>query len=255
MRKTSTEILRWVNEHRFYKYWYGGKRQKATRALAKELANENPAVWTNAYMLKAIKDVDAKAEVCDCSGFVCGAYDIPDIGTYHFPGKFKKCTGVIKPGMIAWRKGHCGIILDDEMHVAEMRSIDYDFSDCRKFSAAGFTDVFYSEEVVYDAPGIKQDRRIGWYYDDGKGWWFSPNGVTGDYLKTCWALINDRLFFFKADGYAATGFFTVDGKTYIATNDGIYYTCPDLSVRLVNESVADLTGIKFTKYRTERRRD
>lgn len=255
MRKTSTEILQWVNQHRHYKYWYGGKRQKATQVLAKELANENPAVWTNAYMLKAIKDIDAKAEVCDCSGFVCGAYDVPDIGTYSFPTTFKKCNGVIKPGMIAWRKGHCGIILDSEMHVAEMRSIDYDFCDYRTFATGGFTDVFYSADVIYDSEGIKQDRRIGWYYDNGIGWWFSPTGVTGDYLRNCWALINNRLFFFKQDGYVATGFFTVNGKTYISTNDGIYYTCTDLSVRLVDKSVADLTGISYSEHRTEGRRD
>ena len=115
-------------------YWYGAKRQIPTEELALSLRKNNPSVWTKDYLDAARADIVGPKLACDCSGLVCGAYAVPDIGTSQFPKKFTEYTGnSYIPGMIAWKKGHCGIIMNVHGTIAEMRGLKWDFYMGRSF--------------------------------------------------------------------------------------------------------------------------
>ena len=148
---TGVEIVKRAEQLKTFKYWYGGKRQLATVALANVLRKENPNVWTDAYYNKAMRDVMTGSHVCDCSGLVCYAYNIPDIGSYQLKEKYKVWKGKPKPGMIAWKKGHVGIIKDSQGHMIEMQGIDYDYNDTRYRKEAGCTTLLYDPNIDYDA--------------------------------------------------------------------------------------------------------
>lgn len=146
---TGYDIVRRAMELKDYKYWYGGKREKATLALAQRLKKENPSVWDEDYMLKAKIDISHGEKVCDCSGLVCYAYGIGDISSYGLKKKYKVWTGKPKPGMISWKPGHVGIIKTCSGKVIEMRGIDYDFTDTRYRKEAGLMTLLYDPNVEY----------------------------------------------------------------------------------------------------------
>lgn len=146
---TGHDIVNRAMELKDYKYWYGGKRQKATKALADTLQKQNPGVWTTSYRAKADADIKAGAMVCDCSGLVCYAYNISDIGSSAIRNKFKVWEGTPRPGMIAWKSGHVGIIKTCSGKVIEMRGIDYDFMDTRYRKTAGLMTLLYDPNVEY----------------------------------------------------------------------------------------------------------
>lgn len=131
------------------RYWYGAKRQIATKALADALKKQNPGTWTASYYKKALEDIDGKTRVCDCSGLVCYAYNIPDIGSSQIRNRFKVWKGTPRPGMIAWKSGHVGIIVTCSGKVAEMRGIDYDYQENRYRKTAGLTTLLYDPAVEY----------------------------------------------------------------------------------------------------------
>lgn len=146
---TGYDIVRKAMELKGMVYWYGGKRQKCTQELADRLQKENPNVWDTAYMKKAEKDIENFKYCCDCSGLVCYAYGIPDIGSYAIRDRYKVWTGKPKPGMIAWKPGHVGIIKTCSGKVIEMRGIDYDFMDTRYRKTAGLMTLLYDPNVEY----------------------------------------------------------------------------------------------------------
>ena len=69
--------------------------------------------------------------------------------------------------------------------------------------------------VVVLSNGSKAKPRpkysIGWNRDS-KGWWYSDTETT--YRKSTWSIINHHKYYFKDDGYAATGWQLIDGKWY-----------------------------------------
>lgn len=146
---TGHDIVNKAMELKACKYWYGGKRQKATKELADTLQKQNPTVWTATYRAKAEADIKAGAMVCDCSGLVCYAYGITDIGSSAIKEKYKVWTGSPRPGMIAWKQGHVGIIKTCSGKVIEMRGIDYDFCDTRYRKTAGLMTLLYDPNVEY----------------------------------------------------------------------------------------------------------
>ena len=147
---TGKEIVARAEQLKGYKYWYGGKRELATVPLANRLRKENPSVWDDAYYNKAMQDVINGKRVCDCSGLVCYAYGISDIGSYAIRDEYKVWNGKPKAGMIAWKKGHVGIIKDNQGHMIEMRGIDYDYCDTRYRKVAGCMTLLYDPNVNYD---------------------------------------------------------------------------------------------------------
>lgn len=221
MKKTAKEIIEWVDEHEYYKYWYGGKRQKATTVLAQTLMDRNPDVWTQNYYRKALADITNGETVCDCSGFVCGAYGIPDIGSSQLPSYF--CAwdkGTYIPGMIAWKKGHCGIIIDDKGHVAEMRGIDTDYCKSRTFAEAGFARILYSNVIDYTTTTDSLDHAIGWH-GSGTACWYSPGGKKGDYLRDGFYMIRGHVYYFGHDGYSKIGVQYICDVPYAFGYDGL----------------------------------
>ena len=202
MRKTSTAILEWVAQHRTFVYWYGGKRDKCTKALADALKRENPSVWTEFYYKEALKDVAAGYKCCDCSGFVCGAYSHPDIGTSAMQKAFSVWSGAPRAGMIAWKRGHCGIFLRDgwDSPIAEMRGLVYDFQCNRTFKTAGFTKVLYSKDVDYGR--FDDGTLVGWHVDS-IGYWYRHTKGTGPstYFHDTVQNICGHVYAFSHEGY------------------------------------------------------
>lgn len=197
-------------------YWYGAKRQPATLKLALSLKKNNPKVWTAEYLEAAKADIGKGKLVCDCSGLVCGAYGIPDIGTSQFVKKFVEYTGVSYiPGMIAWKKGHCGIIVDSHGTIAEMRGLKWDFCRSRTFPQVGFTKIFYNPEVTY--AGFN-DVKTGWSKTGDIWQYVKSNGryACNEFLK-----IGGSWYYFNTDCYMLTGYFRVDGKRYCSTENGL----------------------------------
>lgn len=203
MVKTSQEILSRVDSYKNYVYWYGGKRSRCTAALAVALKKQNPDVWTNEYYAKAMDDVAHNRMCCDCSGLVCGAYGIQDIGTAQFLPRFKVWGGIPKAGMIAWKKGHTGIFLLDgwDSPIAEMRGIDYDFQNNRTFKQAGFTAVLYDSRVSYSNINSRAHEEVGWHKDAG-GWWYRHTRGTGEetYFHDTIQVINNHVYAFNSYG-------------------------------------------------------
>lgn len=197
-------------------YWYGAKRQVPTEKLALSLRKSNPSVWTMEYLDAARADIGSTKLACDCSGFVCGAYAVPDIGTSQFSKKFVEYTGISYiPGMIAWKKGHCGIIIDTHGTIAEMRGLKWDFCTRRTFSSAGFTKIFYDPRVVYKG---FNDIQTGWRKIGDKWQYIKTNGYSAfnEFLK-----IDGKWYYFNADHFMVTGYFRVDGKRYCSTENGL----------------------------------
>ena len=197
-------------------YWYGAKRQIPTERLAQTLRRNNPSVWTMAYLDSARADIGGEKLACDCSGLVCGAYAIPDIGTSQFPKRFTEYTGCnYIPGMIAWKRGHCGIILDAYGTIAEMRGLKWDFCTNRTFVSADFTKIFYKPEIVYsgfnDSPGGWREISNGWQYVKANG-----RFACNEFLK-----IDGKWYYFDADCLMVTGYFRINGKRYCSTENGL----------------------------------
>ena len=210
------DICKRAAEWEGYKYWYGGKGEIASVALANRLRKENPATWTDSYYNKALKDIDGKQRVGDCSGLVCHAYDIGIISSYQIERKYQQWHDQPKNGMILWRTGHVGIY--DSGKVRELRGIDYDYC-FNDYNPAQWTKTLYDPNVVY-ATGIK----VGWTQENCK-WLYSKDGV--NYLKNVWERINNHWYYFGNDGYALTGSQIVDGKRcYFATlEDSVDFEC------------------------------
>lgn len=203
---TGKEIVEKARGFASFRYWYGGKREIATKALADRLKKENPGVWTETYYSRALKDIDGATRVCDCSGLVCACYGIKDVGSYQIAEKFKKWTGTPRAGMIAWKKGHVGIFLSDGWgaKIAEMRSQAYDYQETRTFADCGFTSVLYDPAVTY---GEEKDdgTAVGWH-KDGTGWWYRHTKGTGaaTYYHDVFEEINGRKYCFDSSGYICT---------------------------------------------------
>lgn len=205
MRTTAEGILNWVMKHRTYVYWYGGKRNKCTAALADVLRRENPSVWTESYYKAAMMDVVAGRVCCDCSGFVCGAYSYPDMGTSKMPEVFSVWKSAPCAGMIAWKPGHCGIFLADgwDSPIAEMRGLVYDFQCNRTFKEAGFTRVLYSKAVDYGR--FNDAALIGWRVDSIGHWFRHTPGVGPDtYFHDTVQNISGHVYAFNHDGYVVS---------------------------------------------------
>lgn len=210
-------------------YWYGAKRQVPTEELALSLRKYNPSVWTMDYLEAARADIGGVKLACDCSGLVCGAYAVPDIGTSQFPEKFTEYKGnCYIPGMIAWKKGHCGIIIDTNGTIAEMRGLKWDFCTKRTLTSAGFTKIFYDPSVIY--AGFN-DAGIGWRRASRYCKWeyIKPNGkrACGEFLK-----IDGKWYYFNDDGFMTTGYFRVDGKRYCSTENGLLKSGAVISTEL-----------------------
>lgn len=196
---TGKDICKRAAELKADKYWYGAKNQIATIELANRLRQENPSVWTYSYYAKAIKDIDGKTRVCDCSGLVCYAYQIGELSSYGLHDKYPVWGDAPKDGMILWRKGHVGIYEDG--HVHELRGIDYDYQ-LSPYEAERWSAVLYDPKVDYTDTAYP----IGWNMNMETGqWWYQYGPGKDDYYRNRIVRINGAYYGFSPDGYMVQG--------------------------------------------------
>lgn len=202
---TGKEIVARAKSLSGYKYWYGGKRELASKSLANRLRQESPNVWTESYYQTALKDVDGKNHVCDCSGLVCYAYGIGDISSSGIANKYTQWNGTPKAGMIGWKNGHVGIFSGDgwNAHIIEMRAQAYDYMCCRTYKECGFTKVFYDKKVNYTNTTQTSTQTAKGWYSDSNGWWYRHAEGTGanTYYHDTMQYINGHWYYFGSDGY------------------------------------------------------
>lgn len=220
MVSTAREILEGVNWFRINKpkYWYGGKGEVASKGLANRLKEENPSVWTETYYKTALKDIDGRTKVFDCSGMVCNVYGIKQIGSYQIRDRFEKWSHDPIPGMIAWRAGHVGIIVDSNGRMAEMRSQVYDFKENRTWKSAAMAEILYSPEIDY-----LNVQTMGWHNDEN-GYWFAYGNKRGEYYKNCFKHIDGVIYAFDEVGYVINGFVKFRGEFHLSTDYGLIIT-------------------------------
>jgi len=154
-----------------WKYWYGAKRQKATQSLLDTLKAQNPSYYTDNYVANCKIDIQNGVTVCDCSGFVCGLYQISDIGTSSFASKFNEFNYEPRNGMILWRSGHCGIYYEGTVLQMKNQVNDYYIE---KYVASQWSKTYYLDS--------KFDY-CGWQKDINNKWWLALS--TLDYVKQC----------------------------------------------------------------------
>lgn len=129
-----------------YKYWYGGSGQVANVALANQLRQSYPNIWTSAYYQKAMADIAAGVRVGDCSYLVSYAYDIPRTSSAGLRNTYPAWSGAPKDGMILWRPGHVGIYWSGK--VIELVGIDVDYREST-YVASKWEAILYDKNRTY----------------------------------------------------------------------------------------------------------
>lgn len=149
MVKTGKEAVEKALTYKSFAYWYGGKGQKCTDALLAGLSKSYSSIYTSTYRKKCREDIKKGKSCIDCSGLVCKAYGIADIGTYQIASdsRFLTWDGTPKEGMILWKWTHCGIYHDG--YVIEARGKDYGVTATRKYKSADWMRVYYMKGVSY----------------------------------------------------------------------------------------------------------
>lgn len=150
MITTGKKVVENALKYKSYAYWYGGKGQKCTEKLLYEMASLYPSIYTTAYKEKCQEDIKAGKKCIDCSGLVCKAYEIDDIGTYQMvtDARLTIWDGAPKNGMIVWRWTHCGIYTDG--YVIEARGKSYGVTTTRKYKSSDWQRIYYMSAVNYD---------------------------------------------------------------------------------------------------------
>lgn len=227
---TGKEVVRRARELHGFAYWYGGKGQLATSALAEQLRKDNPGVWTDSYFNTALKDVAAKRRVGDCSYLVCYAYNRSQIGSWAISEKYEVWEDKSNPkdGMILWRPGHVAIY--DDGKVLELASQSVDFR-IKEYVSMEWDKVLYSNKVDYDFEYEK-----GWHKDN-KGWWYAYGTRKGQYYKDSIRGLPDPFgleycgyYEFDSDGYLKLGPVKAEIGTTLYTEWGRYIISEDLEL-------------------------
>lgn len=114
-----------------YRYLYGGKGQNYTKALVQRLAKENPKTYTASLIKEALKDADKGFKAIDCSGFVCKALGIPNMGSGQIKSTAVEVLPVTKAnakeGMAIWKQGHIAYV-GDGLKIYEAKSTAADMA-------------------------------------------------------------------------------------------------------------------------------
>lgn len=177
-----------------YVYWYGGKGQKCTQQLLNTLAKQNPGTYSTTYINKAKKDITNGKTCIDCSGLVCKAYNISNIGSYQIHDTFKKInTKDASAGMVLWKPGHVALVVDDD-YIIEAKGIDYDVLVSKRVNN-NFNTGLYLEGVSYNKEYSK-----GWHTDE-VGKWYAWGEHKGCYFRNCYTIIDGKGYYFDDGGY------------------------------------------------------
>lgn len=142
-------------------YVYGFKYETVTKAKIESLSAQYPSVYTSSIKNMAVNKIGKTA--VDCSGFVCKAFAISNIGSSQLMAKMihkykVSDTSNILNGMLIWRNGHIGLIEVDENGIAwvlEAKGTAYDL--CRTlYSSRGKDFTYYGELSGIDYTNAKK---------------------------------------------------------------------------------------------------
>lgn len=192
-------------------YVYGAKYHDNPMTLAKldALRSQNSKVYSNSYYLKSMGVIRTSKGVIDCSGLVCYAHAMKDIGSWNIAdlGKtkpdewetFNYKTVVQEAGDILWHEGHVGLAIDST-HCIEARGIDYGV--VKTISAErNFKKIIRLKDTKSDCYA-----RIGWITEPDGRCWYAYDYPTGSYYHDCIEVIDGIAWLFDHDGYVAEGY-------------------------------------------------
>lgn len=183
-----------------YIYGFKYRDNPVKKSKIDTLRAQYSSVFTSAYYSKALTFVGKNA--IDCSGLVCYAWNIADIGSWNIhdlPSKDNKYKLVnvncdIPIGSALWKTGHCGIYIGDGKAI-EARGIDY---------GVCITDLMlraWEKAVIPSFESIQDDyKNLGWNKNEN-GWWYATGTKLGDYYKDCIATIDNKQYAFNINGY------------------------------------------------------
>lgn len=190
-----------------WKYIYGFKYKDnpVRRSTIDVLAKMYPATFSANYKKKAYALEGMNA--IDCSGLVCYAMGIDDIGStqileraegsnyYEVHDYYEHIALKDKAGMILWKRGHVGFYMGDYV-VIEARSMEYGVTTSK------LTDVWRGWEklIIPEYVPSGDYENIGWN-KDSVGWWYAYGHNKGEYYKSQIATIGNKSYAFNEDGY------------------------------------------------------
>ena len=202
MSKTSRELIEFCMGKLGTPYVFGMKGQVLTEALLKQLAAENPKVYTPQYITKARSFMGKHCT--DCSGLITWC-----TGILRGSANYKETAREVQPigalnesmaGWALWKPGHIGVYIGDGTCI-EAKGINYGTVETRAqdtpwVSVLKLKDIDYSEQVCESAvPSahptgwVKEDGGVRFYleperyvandwYEDGDQWyWFDGAGM------------------------------------------------------------------------------
>lgn len=188
-----------------YIYGYKFNYNPVTVTIITQLAKDNPSNFTTEYTAKA--KAMAGENAIDCSGLVCYALSISDIGSYAIadlpktrPNQYKEVPlAERKPGDIVWKKGHVGLMKTTKS-VIEARSM-----------SAGVKEFLYTSQPWAKCirPLYKETEdgytKTGWIYEPDGRCWYAKSTKKGDYYKSGIYTIDGKQYLFDKDGYLLSG--------------------------------------------------
>ena len=192
-------------------YVYGAKYSDNPMTLSKldSLRSQNSKVFTNSYYLKSLGTIRTSKGVIDCSGLVCFAHVMKDIGSWSISElpktnsteweSYNYKTVTQEAGDILWHEGHVGLAIDST-HCIEARGIEYGV--VRTISAErGFKKIIRLKDI----PSYRY-ARIGWIAEPDGRYWYAYDYPTGSYYHDCIEVIDGIAWLFDHDGYVAEGY-------------------------------------------------
>lgn len=202
-----------------WNYVYGAKYKDAplTKARLNELRAQNSQIYTDNYYKQAKALIGTNC--IDCSGLVCHALGISDIGSWALHDKPDNDSNYTygsldnpEPGSILWRSGHCAIYTGDKSLV-EAKGINYGVIE------SGYYKAHWKAVII--PPFKKMDyENLGWNWD-GTGWWYVYGHTKGEYYKNCVAYIDGQYYAFDSNGYNVLNpSLTTDDRGRITTLSG-----------------------------------
>lgn len=190
-------------------YVYGAKYNDnpMSQSDLDRLRAANSKVYTNAYYLKAITVLKNHYAI-DCSGLVCYAYGMNDIGSWQIAelGSTKPETWETinykattqEAGDILWREGHVALAID-EVNCIEARGIDYGV--VKSVSA----DRAFKKIIRMKDSSPNKYSKIGWIAEQDGKYWYAYDSDFGSYYHDCIVVIDDIAYYFDSEGYLSEG--------------------------------------------------
>lgn len=188
-----------------YIYGFKHKDNPVNNSKIDSLRKQYSSVFTNSYYSKALTFAGKNA--IDCSGLVCYAWNIADIGSWNIHDlpltnsdyKLTNIADNMEIGSAVWKTGHCGIYIGDRK-VIEARGIDY---------GVVITDLFSRSWEKAIIPTFEKDievdyENLGWN-EDTLGWWYATGTKKGDYYKNTITVIDGKSYAFDNEGYLIYG--------------------------------------------------